>query len=83
MDHAERVKRARQSGSRKKGKLKRSRKSEGEPGAVQVDPNASIVDLKSQETKDQERRERLRQEVCHSISERLQKMTVGVARRTI
>ncbi|KAG6868632.1 hypothetical protein C0993_000222 [Termitomyces sp. T159_Od127] len=63
MDHAARIKRARQSGSRKKGKLKRAQKTESESGVVQVDPNASIVDLKPKEVKDQERRERLKQEL--------------------
>ncbi|KAG6903245.1 hypothetical protein C0995_000140 [Termitomyces sp. Mi166 len=63
MDHAQRIKRARQSGSRKKGKQKRIRKIEGEPEAVQVDSNADILALKPKEFKDQERRERLRQEL--------------------
>ncbi|KNZ81277.1 Putative ATP-dependent RNA helicase PB1A10.06c [Termitomyces sp. J132] len=64
MDHAQRVKRARQSGSRKRGKLRRVRKTEGPPEAVQVDPNASILASKPKEIKDQERRERLKQELA-------------------
>ncbi|KAG6896275.1 hypothetical protein C0992_009398 [Termitomyces sp. T32_za158] len=64
MDHTTKIKRARNSGSRKKGKLKRAQKTEGESGIVQVDPNSSIVDLKPKEIKDQERRERLKQELA-------------------
>jgi hypothetical protein len=51
-------------GSRKKGKPSR-RREEGEPPPVQEDPNASILVLKTKETKEAERREKLRQEVCY------------------
>ncbi|KAF5382586.1 hypothetical protein D9615_002788 [Tricholomella constricta] len=64
MDHAQRIKRARQAGTRKKGKPKRARKPEGEPAPVQEDPNASIFVPKSKEEKDNEKREKLRQELA-------------------
>ncbi|KAF8073607.1 P-loop containing nucleoside triphosphate hydrolase protein [Lyophyllum atratum] len=64
MDHAQKIKRARQAGSRKKGKVKRTRKVEGEPELVQTDPNASILVAKSKEEKDLDRREKLRQELA-------------------
>lgn len=49
-------------GSRKKGKPKR-RREEDEPSPVEEDPNASILVPKSKESKEAERKERLRQEV--------------------
>ncbi|KAG6843905.1 hypothetical protein H0H87_011894 [Tephrocybe sp. NHM501043] len=64
MDHAQRIKRARSSGSRKKGKAKRARKPEGEHEANEVDPNASVLAPKSKEVKDHERREKLREELA-------------------
>ncbi|GLB38537.1 putative helicase associated domain (HA2) Add an annotation [Lyophyllum shimeji] len=64
MDHAQRVKRARQSASRKKGKLIRARKADAVSEPAQVDPNASILAPKSKEEKDKERREKLRQELA-------------------
>ncbi|KAG6830018.1 hypothetical protein H0H92_002546 [Tricholoma furcatifolium] len=64
MEHAQRLKRARSSSSRKKGKLKRPRKAEDEPETPQFDPNASILVPKSKEVKDQERREKLREELA-------------------
>jgi ATP-dependent RNA helicase DHX37/DHR1 len=58
--------RASTAGSRKKGKLKRKR-NEGQPAQIEEDdPNASILIPKTKEQKDQERREKLRQEVCIS-----------------
>lgn len=64
MNHAQKINRARQAGSRKKGKPKRSRRVEGEPEEVQEDPNATVLVPKSKEQKETERREKLRQEVC-------------------
>ncbi|KAG6820176.1 hypothetical protein H0H93_004307 [Arthromyces matolae] len=62
MDHSQKRKRARQSDSRKKGKIKRARKTEGE--CEQVDSNVNVLALKPKEVKDEERRERLRQELA-------------------
>ncbi|KAG6910680.1 hypothetical protein DXG01_008724 [Tephrocybe rancida] len=65
MEHARRLKRARQAaGSRKKGKPKRTRKAEGEPVPTAVDPNANVLAPKSKEVKDQERREKIKQELA-------------------
>jgi ATP-dependent RNA helicase DHX37/DHR1 len=57
---------ARQSttGSRKKGNLKRNREEDQPVQVAGDDPNASILVLKTKDQKDQERKEKLRQEVC-------------------
>ncbi|KAG5648122.1 hypothetical protein DXG03_006076 [Asterophora parasitica] len=64
MEHAQKLKRARQAGSRKKGKAKRGGNAKIELAPVEVDSNASIVVTKSKEQKDIERREKLRQELA-------------------
>lgn len=53
------------SGSRKKGKR---RAQAGNPTQPEFDPNASIVVPKSEEQKELDRRERLRQEVSICLS---------------
>lgn len=54
-------------GSRKKGKLRR--KSNGViPTADVPDPNAAILEYKSLEDKERDRKERLVREVCQSHS---------------
>jgi ATP-dependent RNA helicase DHX37/DHR1 len=57
---------ARQStaGSRKKGHLKRKREEGQVVQMEEADPNASIFVPKTKEQKEQERKEKLRQEVC-------------------